>query len=105
MKISIGCDYGGFELKEYIKEYLLDKDICVEDVGTDSKESVDFPIYAKKVSKDVISNKSDLGILYCETGIGMSIAANKVNGIRAAVVSDCFLQKQLENIIIQTYYV
>ncbi|HBG5343579.1 TPA: ribose 5-phosphate isomerase B [Clostridioides difficile] len=90
MKISIGCDHGGYELKEYIKENLINKGIEVEDVGTNSKESVDFPIYAKKVSQNVQSKKSDLGILCCGTGIGMSIAANKFKGIRAAVVSDCF---------------
>ena len=90
MKISIGCDHGGYELKEYIKENLINKGIEVEDVGTNSKESVDFPIYAKKVSQNVQSKKSDLGILCCGTGIGISIAANKVPGIRAALCSDTF---------------
>lgn len=90
MKISIGCDHGGFELKEFIKENLLTKGIEVEDVGTNSTESVDFPIYAKKVSENVQTKKSNLGILCCGTGIGMSIVANKFKGIRAAVVSDCF---------------
>ncbi len=93
MRISIGCDHGGFELKEYIKEYLLNNDIEVEDVGTNSTESVDFPVYAKKVCENIKNDKSDLGILCCGTGIGMSIAANKVNDIRAAVVSDCFSAK------------
>ena len=90
MKISIGCDHGGYELKEYIKENLINKGIEVEDVGTNSKESVDFPIYAKKVSQNVQSKKSDLGILCCGTGIGISIAANKVPGVRAALCSDTF---------------
>lgn len=93
MKISIGCDHGGYELKEYIKEYLLEKEIEVYDVGTNSTDSVDFPIYARKVSENVKSKQSDLGILCCGTGIGMSIVANKFNGIRAAVVSDCFSAK------------
>lgn len=93
MKISIGCDHGGYELKEYIKENLLYKGIEVIDMGTNSTESVDFPIYAKQVSKNVQEKVSDLGILCCGTGIGMSIAANKFKGIRAAVVSDCFSAK------------
>ena len=82
MKISIGCDHGGYELKEYIKENLLYKGIEVIDMGTNSTESV-----------DVQEKVSDLGILCCGTGIGMSIAANKFKGIRAAVVSDCFSAK------------
>lgn len=93
MKISIGCDHGGYELKEYIKVNLLEKGIDVIDVGTNSTESVDFPIYAKKVSTNVQDKVSELGILCCGTGIGMSIAANKFKGIRAAVVSDCFSAK------------
>lgn len=93
MKISIGCDHGGYELKEFIKESLINDGIEVCDVGTYSSESVDFPIYASGVCKNIQSNKSDLGILCCGTGIGMSIVANKYKGIRAAVVSDCFSAK------------
>lgn len=93
MKISIGCDHGGYELKEFIKERLINKGIEVSDVGTYSNESVDFPIFASKVCKDIQSDESGLGILCCGTGIGMSIVANKYKGIRAAVVSDCFSAK------------
>lgn len=93
MKISIGCDHGGYELKELVKEYLENRGIEVIDVGTNSRESVDFPIYAKRVCKNIQGEISDLGILCCGTGIGMSIVANKFKGIRAAVVSDCFSAK------------
>lgn len=90
MKLAIGCDHGGFQLKEVIKQHLEGKNIEVEDFGTYSKDSVNFPSYAVKVGQAVASGNSDLGILCCGTGIGMSIAANKINGVRAAVVSDTF---------------
>ncbi|MGJ7920067.1 ribose 5-phosphate isomerase B [Neobacillus sp. LXY-4] len=90
MKLAIGCDHGGFQLKEAIKQHLEAKNIEVEDFGTYSKDSVNFPSYAVKVGQAVASGNSDLGILCCGTGIGMSIAANKINGVRAAVVSDTF---------------
>lgn len=93
MKISIGCDHGGYELKEFIKVNLINKGIEVSDAGTYSTDSVDFPVYATKVCESVLSSQSDLGILCCGTGIGMSIVANKYKGIRAAVVSDCFSAK------------
>ena len=93
MKIAIGCDHGGFHLKEKIKEYLLAREIEVKDKGTYSEERVDFPLYAEKVAEAVTGKEADLGILCCGTGIGMSIAANKVKGIRAAVVGDCFSAK------------
>lgn len=93
MKISIGCDHGGFKLKEKIKEYLTSKNIEVDDYGTFSSESVNYPNYAISVSKSVVDKKSDLGILCCGTGIGMSIVANKISGIRAAVVGDTFSAK------------
>ena len=83
-KISIGCDHAGFKLKESIKNYLIGKGYDVKDFGTNSEESVDYPDYAKLVAKDVVKNNSR-GILICGTGIGMSIAANKIKGIRAAV--------------------
>jgi len=82
-KISIGSDHAGFKLKESIKNYLNGKGYDVKDFGTNSEESVDYPDYAKAVAKDVIKNNSR-GILVCGTGIGMSIAANKIKGIRAA---------------------
>ena len=93
MKIAIGCDHGGFHLKEKIKEYLLAREIEVKDKGTYNQERVDFPLYAEKVAEAVAGKEVDLGILCCGTGIGMSIAANKVKGIRAAVVGDCFSAK------------
>lgn len=93
MKIALGCDHGGINLKGAIKKYLISKNIEVEDFGTNSSESVNYPEYAIKVSKVVISKECDLGILCCGTGIGMSIAANKHKGIRAAVVGDCFSAK------------
>ncbi len=89
MKITIGCDHGGLHLKDAVVRHLKDK-YDVTDIGTYSTESVDFPSYAEEVARSVINKEADLGILVCGTGIGMSIAANKVPGIRAAVVSDCF---------------
>jgi len=93
MKIALGCDHGGFKLKENIKKYLISKNIEVQDFGTYSCDSVNYPEYAVKVCDSVISKECDLGILCCGTGIGMSIAANKCKGIRAAVVGDCFSAK------------
>ncbi|GFP75170.1 ribose 5-phosphate isomerase B [Clostridium fungisolvens] len=90
MKIAIGCDHGGLKLKNKIRQYLLGKNIEVQDFGAFSEVSVDYPEYCIKVSKAVLEKECELGILCCGTGIGMSIAANKFNGIRAAVVSDTF---------------
>src|SRR6201995_1171055 len=87
MKIAIGADHAGFELKQKIRDYLKQQGIEVLDEGTDSPESVDYPEYARKVSDDVAGHEADLGILVCGTGIGMSMAANKVPGIRAARVT------------------
>ena len=90
MKIAIGCDHGGIVLKPAILEYLDKKGISYEDLGTYTTDSVDYPVYAKKVADAVASGACEKGILLCGTGIGMSIAANKVKGIRAAVLSDEF---------------
>ena len=90
MKIAIGCDHGGIVLKPAILEYLDKKGIPYEDLGTYTTDSVDYPVYAKKVADAVASGAFEKGILLCGTGIGMSIAANKVKGIRAAVLSDEF---------------
>src|SRR6476620_2792850 len=87
MKIAIGADHAGFELKEKIKLRLMQQGIDVEDEGTASTESVDYPDYARKVGEAVARKKADLGVLVCGSGIGMAIAANKVPGIRAANVS------------------
>lgn len=88
--IAIGCDHGGYDIKETIKKYFDDNKIKYIDFGVDSLQSVDYPIYAKKVAEAVASGKCEKGILCCGTGIGVSIAANKIKGIRAAVVTDEF---------------
>jgi len=93
MKIAIGCDHGGKNLKDTIITHLTTNGYEIIDVGCYSHESVDFPIYAKNVAELIVSKKAELGILCCGTGIGMSIAANKIKGIRAAVVADCFSAK------------
>jgi ribose 5-phosphate isomerase B len=84
MNIALGADHAGFELKEKIAKYLIAKGITVDDRGTNSSESVDYPDYARVVAEEVANKRADRGILVCGTGIGMSIAANKVPGIRAA---------------------
>ena len=83
--IAIGCDYGGYTLKEEIKKYLDDNKILYEDMGCMSEERVDYPNIASKVAKEVQSKKCDRGILICRSGIGMSICANKFKGIRCAL--------------------
>ncbi|MBQ2819235.1 MAG: ribose 5-phosphate isomerase B [Clostridia bacterium] len=90
MKIAIGCDHAGVDYKLVIIEHLNKNGIETEDFGTYDKQSCHYPIYAKKVTDSVVSGDADFGILVCGTGIGMSIAANKVKGIRAAHVTDCF---------------
>jgi ribose 5-phosphate isomerase B len=84
MKVAIGSDHAGFEFKENIRRFLAEMGIKAEDIGTNSKESVDYPDYAQKVSALVQEGKADFGILVCSTGTGMSMAANKMHGIRAA---------------------
>lgn len=88
MKIAIACDHGGYELKVEIMKYLIDGGYEVTDFGTDSTKSVDYPDYAFLVSNAVADKTHDFGILICGTGIGMSIAANKVKGIRCALCSE-----------------
>lgn len=90
MKIAIASDHAGFLLKEQIKNYLDSRLIEYEDFGTRNEESTDYPRYAELVAKAIQSHGFDLGILVCGTGIGMSIAANKFHGIRAAVCSEPF---------------
>lgn len=90
MKIGIGSDHGGYELKEEIKKHLEGKNIEVIDYGTNSTESVDYPDFGKAVSKAVVEEEVDRGIVVCGTGIGISIAANKVKGIRCALCNDSF---------------
>ena len=86
MKVALGADHGGFELKERIRQHLVDRGVSVEDLGTNSNQAVDYPDYALAVSERVVGHRADRGILVCGAGIGMSIAANKVPGIRAANV-------------------
>lgn len=94
MRIGLGCDHGGYNLKLEIKKYLEAKGIECVDYGTNNaEESVDYPIYGQKVAEAVIAKDVDYGILCCGTGIGISLAANKVPGIRCAVVSDTFSAK------------
>ena len=94
MKIGLGCDHGGYNLKLEIIEFLKSKNIEYLDFGTNNgQDSVDYPIYGEKVANAVVSNEVDYGIVCCGTGIGISLAANKVPGIRCAVVSDDFSAK------------
>lgn len=90
MKVAIASDHGGYELKEHIKNLMDEMNIKYVDLGTDSIESVDYPDYAFPVANKVAKGEVDRGILICGTGIGMSIAANKVEGVRAALVHDCY---------------
>ena len=83
--ICIASDHAGFNTKESIKHFLINKDISIIDLGPMNKNSVDYPDYAKKVSKRIKSKKSEIGILVCGSGTGMAISANKIKGIRAAV--------------------
>jgi len=85
MKVAIASDHAGFELKEKIKKYLEELGYKHKDFGTDSNDSVDYPDYALKVAGSIAKKESDMGILICSSGIGMSIVANKVPGIRAAL--------------------
>jgi ribose 5-phosphate isomerase B len=87
MKIALGADHAGYQLKDQIKQHLLLQGVDVRDEGTSSPESVDYPDYARAVAHDVSQQRADLGILVCGSGIGMAITANKVDGIRAANVS------------------
>lgn len=91
--IALGSDHGGYQLKETIKKHLEEKGYEVKDYGTYSEESCDYPQYGKAVGKAVASGECEKGILVCGTGIGISLAANKVKGIRAAVCSDTFSAK------------
>lgn len=90
MKIIIGADHGGFELKEIIKEHLNKKSIETEDVGCFDTNSVDYPDIAVKACTKVLAGEGEFGILICGTGIGISMTANKIKGIRAALCSDEF---------------
>jgi ribose 5-phosphate isomerase B len=90
MKIGIGSDHGGYELKEELKKYMLEKGIEVIDYGTNDLTSVDYPDYGKIVAEAVVKKEVERGVVICGTGIGISIAANKVKGIRCALCSDTY---------------
>lgn len=90
LKVAIGSDHGGFLYKEKVIEYLKSRNIPFIDLGTHTREACDYPEIARAVAERVISGKSNRGILICGTGIGMSIAANKVRGIRAALCGDTY---------------
>ena len=88
--IAIGCDHGGYALKQEIMAHLDKRGLEYKDYGCYSEESVDYPVYAKAVANAIVSGECEKGILICGTGIGISITANKVKGIRAALCGDCF---------------
>lgn len=89
--IAIGCDHGGYELKQEIIRHLEQRGLEYRDFGCFSTDSVDYPEYAKKVAHAVADKECETGILICGTGIGISIAANKIKGVRAALCTDCFM--------------
>ena len=91
--IALGCDHGGYPLMQEVIHYLQQQNIPYENFGTYSEESCDYPVYAKKVAHAVAEGKCEKGILICGTGIGISITANKIKGIRAALCGDCFSAK------------
>lgn len=93
MRIAVGADHGGYSLKEAVGRYLIAEGHQVEDVGTHDETSTDYPDYAVQVARAVAEGRADLGVLVCGTGIGMSIAANKVRGVRAALATDCYMAR------------
>lgn len=93
MHIAIAADHGGYELKQHIAEFLIAQGHQVQDFGTYSPEAVDYPDLAAPLARAVAAGEFERGILVCGTGIGMSIAANKVRGARAAVCTDCYMAR------------
>lgn len=93
MKIAMGNDHTAVELKNIIKEFVTEKGCEVLDLGTNSSESCDYPVYGEKVGRAVVSGEADLGIVICGTGVGISLAANKVKGVRACVCSEPYTAK------------
>ena len=85
MKIAMAADHGGYELKNILKDYLTGKGHEIINLGTDSPDSVDYPDYAKACCEEVVAKRADFGILVCGSGVGISIAANKIDGIRCAL--------------------
>ena len=100
MKIAVASDHGGFKLKEEVKAHLLERGLEVLDLGTHNEDSVDYPAYGKACGEAVVSGQADVGIVVCGTGIGISIAANKVKGVRCGLctsVEMATLTKQHNN--------
>ena len=93
MMIAVASDHGGFALKNIVKAHLIERGFKVVDLGTDSEASVDYPVYGKACGEAVISGKADVGIVVCGTGIGISIAANKVKGIRCGLCTSVEMAK------------
>ena len=93
MKIAIGNDHTALEMKEAVKVYLEEKGYEVLDLGTNSTDSCDYPVYGEKVGRAVVDGEADLGIAICGTGVGISLAANKVKGVRACVCSEPYTAK------------
>lgn len=89
--IALGSDHGGYALKQEIIKYLNEKEVEYKDFGCYNEDSCDYTLYAKSVAESVVSGECEKGILICGTGIGISIAANKIRGIRAALCTDCFM--------------
>ncbi len=88
--IALGCDHGGYSLMQEVKAHLEERGLEYKDFGCYSEESVDYPVYGKKAAEAVASGECERGIIICGTGIGISMAANKVKGVRAALCHDCF---------------
>lgn len=86
--IAIGCDHGGYELKEKVKKHLEDRGISCRDMGCKGRDSCDYPVYGRAVAQEVAAGGCEKGIVICTTGIGISITANKVSGIRCALCAD-----------------
>ena len=93
MIIALGADHGGFQLKEKIKEHLIEKGHEILDLGSHSEESVDYPEFGRAVGEAVLDEKANYGIIVCGTGIGISISANRIKGVRAALCTDSTMAK------------
>ncbi|MGD9567624.1 MAG: ribose 5-phosphate isomerase B [Sedimentibacter sp.] len=93
MKIVLACDHGGFQLKEAVREHLSHNGYDITDIGVYNTDSVDYPDFGKKAAEMVVSGQADRGIIFCGTGIGISIAANKVKGIRCALCTNEYMAK------------
>lgn len=88
MKIAIGSDHAGYELKDFLKKHMEEKGLVVTDLGGHAPEAIDYPLVGQRVAAGVVAGEYDLGVLICGTGVGISIAANKVRGVRAVVCSE-----------------